>query len=102
MSTIFSLRRSRMWRTRAATALAAAGALVMSGGLVMLTAPTATAEPVKVHKSYICKYVAIPGEAERLQTGDNPIWVDNHAIPGYDGSWWKWGMSSSTSMTSPW
>ena len=75
-----------MGRTRAATALAVAGALVMSGGLVMLSAPTATAEPAKVHKSYVCKYVSIPGEAERLQTGDNPIWVDNHAIPGYDGS----------------
>jgi hypothetical protein len=32
-----------MWRTRAATALAAAGALIMSGGLVMLASPAATA-----------------------------------------------------------
>jgi len=33
-----------------------------------------------VHKSYVCKYVDKPGEAERLQTGNNPIWVDNHAL----------------------
>ncbi len=43
MSKHISLPRSRMWRTRAATALAAAGALVMSGGLVMLAAPAASA-----------------------------------------------------------
>jgi hypothetical protein len=78
-----SLPRSRMWRTRAAAALAAAGALGMSSGLVLLSAPTASAEPEKVHKSYVCKYVSIPGEAERLQTGDNPIWVDNNSLPGY-------------------
>lgn len=43
-----------MWRTRAATALAAAGALVMSGGLVMLSAPTATATSGDPHKVWVC------------------------------------------------
>ncbi|MGN6576178.1 MAG: hypothetical protein ACTHKG_10845 [Nocardioides sp.] len=58
MSKHISLPRSRMWRTRAATALAAAGALVMSGGLVMLAAPAATASATKV---VVCKYVGTPG-----------------------------------------
>jgi hypothetical protein len=39
----------------------------------------------KVHKSYVCKYVGTPGENERLQTGRNPIWVDNHALLGEHG-----------------
>jgi hypothetical protein len=39
----------------------------------------------KVHKSYVCKYVGKPGVDERLQTGKNPIWVDNHALLGHDG-----------------
>ncbi|WP_141846032.1 hypothetical protein [Humibacillus xanthopallidus] len=38
------------------------------------------------HKSYVCKYVSKPGEAERLQTGRNPIWVDNHSLLGYNGT----------------
>jgi hypothetical protein len=33
-----------------------------------------------VHKSYVCKYVGKPGVDERLQTGQNPIWVDNHSL----------------------
>lgn len=43
MSKIFSLGRSRVGRTRTAMALAAVGALVMSSGLVMLSASSATA-----------------------------------------------------------
>lgn len=38
------------------------------------------------HKSYVCKYVGTPGLNERLQTGQNPIWVDNHSLLGYDGT----------------
>lgn len=37
-----------------------------------------------VHKSYVCKYVGTPGVDERLQTGNNPIYVDNHSIAGKD------------------
>jgi MYXO-CTERM domain-containing protein len=38
------------------------------------------------HKSYICKYVGQPGVDERLQSGQNPIWVDNHSLLGHDGT----------------
>jgi len=33
-------------------------------------------------KVFVCKYVSKPGEAERLQTGQNPISVSVNAIPG--------------------
>ncbi len=39
-----------------------------------------------VHKSYVCKYVGTPYVDERLQTGDNPIFVDNHSLLGHDGT----------------
>jgi uncharacterized repeat protein (TIGR01451 family) len=39
-----------------------------------------------VHKSYVCKYVGQPNVDERLQTGQNPIWVDNHSLTGKDNS----------------
>jgi hypothetical protein len=49
----------------------------------MVTATPANA--AKVHKSYVCKYVNTPGGGTELaQTGQNPIWVDNHAIAGKD------------------
>ena len=69
---------------RAATFLAALGLLVMSSG-VALMAVAAPAEAAKVDKSYVCKWVKKPGsDTEVLQTGQNPIWVDNHAL-GIDG-----------------
>jgi LPXTG-motif cell wall-anchored protein len=44
-------------------------------------------QPEKVpHKSYVCKYVGTPGEDERLQTGQNPIWVANQSLTGEKGS----------------
>lgn len=46
---------------------------------LLLMAPRAGADPI-THKSYVCKYVGTPGTDERLQTGQNPIWVDNSAI----------------------
>lgn len=59
----------------------AAGSVV---GLFATAGPASAAnEP---HKSYVCKYVDKPGEAETLQTGQNPIWVDNNALLGYDGT----------------
>jgi len=67
---------------RALSILAAAIGLLLVGW----TAPAAQADrPEKVHKSYVCKYVGKPGVDERLQTGHNPIWVDNHALLGHDG-----------------
>jgi hypothetical protein len=50
---------------------------------VLAAAPAAATQPV--HKSYVCKYVGTPGVNERLQTGRNPIFVDNHALLGKDG-----------------
>jgi hypothetical protein len=75
---------ARMFRRRAAAALAAAGALVMSSGLVVMSGGSATADPDVIHKSYVCKYTGKPGADEHLQTGQNPIWVDNHSL-GVDG-----------------
>ena len=34
------------------------------------------------HKVVVCKYVGTPGVDERLQTGQNPIVVDYHALLG--------------------
>jgi hypothetical protein len=76
----------RLSARRAATFLAALGALVMSSGVaLMVTATPANASQDEVHKSYVCKYVNKPGGGtELLQTGQNPIWVDNHSIAGKD------------------
>ncbi|GAA2154607.1 hypothetical protein FHX52_1511 [Humibacillus xanthopallidus] len=66
-------------------ALAAGAALALLAGVGAAGAapPTTAHSP---HKSYVCKYVSKPGKAERLQTGQNPIWVDNHSLLGYDGT----------------
>jgi hypothetical protein len=66
-----------------ALAAGASLALLAGVGAAGAAAPTASQSP---HKSYVCKYVSKPGEAERLQTGQNPIWVDNHSLLGYDGT----------------
>jgi hypothetical protein len=50
-------------------------------GVMLATCVTAAqAEAPQVHKSYVCKYVGTPGVDEVLQTGQNPIWVDNHSL----------------------
>jgi hypothetical protein len=65
---------------RAATFLAVLGALVMSSGVALMVTAT-PANAAKIHKSYVCKYVDKPGGGtELLQTGQNPIWVDNHSL----------------------
>ncbi|MGH3307319.1 MAG: hypothetical protein ACRDOX_06475, partial [Nocardioides sp.] len=50
-----------------------------------ITLTAGASAEVKVHKSYVCKYVNTPGEGEVLQTGNNPIWVDNNSLLGEDG-----------------
>ena len=78
-------------RPRAAAALRLTGGAVAVGSMLALVAgvggasatPTADQAP---HKSYVCKYVSKPGEAETLQSGRNPIWTDNHSLLGYDGT----------------
>jgi hypothetical protein len=41
---------------------------------------TVASNNTQVHKAFVCKYVGTPGVNERLQTGQNPIDVDTHAI----------------------
>jgi hypothetical protein len=68
---------------RAASFLAVLGMLVLSSGIALMVTAT-PANAAKVHKSYVCKYVGTPGPDEVLQTGQNPIYVDNHSIAGKD------------------
>ncbi|WP_062466032.1 hypothetical protein [Demequina maris] len=42
--------------------------------------------PDEPHKVFVCKYVKGPDGYEVAQTGQNPISVDTHAIPGWDDS----------------
>ena len=73
------------WARVAGGALAAGAALALVAGVGAAgAAPSAATH--SPHKSYVCKYVSKPGHAERLQTGQNPIWVDNHSLLGYDGT----------------
>jgi hypothetical protein len=78
-------------RPRVARAGRVTGGAVAVGAMIAMVAGvgTAAAAPAAAsdpHKSYVCKYVSKPGENERLQTGQNPIWVDNHSLLGYDGT----------------
>ncbi len=92
MRKFFTLTRGPTGRTRMATALAAAGALVMSGGVVMLGAPAATATNGQEHV-FVCKYVGKPGVDEVLKSGKQPIYTavssiqqnewDGHTVPAY-------------------
>lgn len=67
-------RARRHWRLRSATALAAVGALVATGGLVMLaTSPAAVAEGQD--HVFVCKYVGKPGVDEVLKEGKQPIYT---------------------------
>ena len=71
---------------RTAAVLGALSVVMMSGGLVLMTGGSAQAtQDDTIHKSYVCKYVDKPGGGTELdQTGQNPIWVDNHSIGGKD------------------
>ena len=74
-------------RTRKVSAfLGVVGLVLMSAGLSLVVQGSASAAPTKVHKSYVCKYVDKPGVAERLKGGENPIWVDNHSLLGFNGT----------------
>ena len=56
MGNKFLLARARTWRARSAAALAAAGALVMSSGLVLMAGATSAqaTQPNPDHKVWIC------------------------------------------------
>jgi hypothetical protein len=52
-----------------------------SAGLALATTASHTIlAGADVHKAFVCKYVGKPGVDESLQTGQNPIDVDFHAI----------------------
>lgn len=55
-------------------------AMVASISVVALVAPVASAAVQDAHKWYVCKYVGPPGSGEVLQTGNNPIFVDENSI----------------------
>ncbi len=64
--------------------------LAIATAMVLPFAAVAHAADKTIHKSYVCKYVGTPGVDEVLQTGQNPIWVDNHSIdedPVVEGSY---------------
>ena len=66
---------------RKLSAALALGAVVVLGG-----AGAAWADEVPAHQVLVCKYVGTPGVDERLQTGQNPIVVDTHALDdGFSG-----------------
>ena len=57
----------------------------MSSGIALMVTATPANADAEIHKSYVCKYVNTPGGGtELVQTGQNPIWVDNHSIAGKD------------------
>ena len=61
-------------------------AAVALGAVAVVTSAWAGEKPPKPqndpHKVYVCKYVGTPGAGEVLQTGQNPIEVDSHALEG--------------------
>jgi hypothetical protein len=69
--------------------LASASTLLVAA-MVFIASPAHAAKPVNAydnaHKSYVCKYIGKPAVDERLQTGQNPIWVDNHSLTGKDAT----------------
>lgn len=67
-------------------------AFAMAVAFTLLLSATARAGEEPIHQSYVCKYVGTPGVNETLQTGQNPILVDNHAIgedPVVEGSYFN-------------
>ena len=77
-----------MKRTLALLALAALASVGLAAGLVTNEVAAGDGPAAKVegpngeHQVVVCKYVGTPGADERLQTGNNPIVVDSHALEG--------------------
>lgn len=55
---------------------------------ILLAGSSATIAAPAEHQVVVCKYVGTPGADERLQTGENPIVVDDHSLTGkgFDGT----------------
>jgi len=56
--------------------------LILLAGLTILVMPAANATEGDPHQVLVCKYVGTPGVDETLQTGQNPIVVDEAALEG--------------------
>jgi hypothetical protein len=54
--------------------------VLASVGLLSLATFAPQASAIEAHQWYVCKYIGPPGSGEVLQTGDNPIYVDENAI----------------------
>jgi hypothetical protein len=55
-----------------------AAATLATVGLVAFSSPAQAADADS--KVWVCKYVGTPGSDERLQTGNNPIFVSGHSV----------------------
>jgi hypothetical protein len=64
----------------------AAAILVFGAGIATFGVFAASAIAGGEHQVVVCKYVGTPGVDETLQTGENPIVVDSHALPGFTGA----------------
>lgn len=57
---------------------------VLVTGVAVLGGTATATNTHPEHKVFVCKYVGTPHVDERLQTGQNPIEVDGHALTGKD------------------
>jgi hypothetical protein len=63
--------------------LLAVAALAASWASAASASPSPKIEgPNGEHQVVVCKYVSTPGDSELVQTGQNPIVVDSHALEG--------------------
>jgi hypothetical protein len=61
-------------------------AAMIAAGTSQAAPPVQYEGPNGEHQVVICKYVNQPGVGEVLQTGQNPIVADYHAVPGFNGT----------------
>jgi len=70
------MRNATRLRALVGGSIAALGVFTVGAGLALVAGiSTASAAGGIDKKDYVCKYVGTPGVDERLQTGNNPIWV---------------------------
>ncbi|MDN4476293.1 hypothetical protein QQX09_10540 [Demequina sp. SYSU T00192] len=74
------------WDTATGTWVGATSETVETQKRAMTEDEAAELCPPEPHKVFVCKYVQTPDGYEIAQTGQNPISVDTHAIPGWDDS----------------
>ena len=70
------MRNTTRLRALVGGSFAALGVFTIGAGLALAAGTTSASAAGGVDKKdYVCKYVGTPGVNERLQTGNNPIWV---------------------------